>query len=1171
MSQCLRCSKPCDTTSVFCEACRTQIRDQLQQEEQLGMVVSSSDHGDPLYVSDEGNPEATAQRIPVEERVNGPYPFFALPRMPEPIGAGTSANVLEQAIQKLNLAAQRIAEGDQGGRRMRRAARLTPLRDISSEIQRESTPLHSVSRSQVPGSEPTEQAGPVGLVGPVRQAKQDEQVEDLGQRLPDLWPWLHDSESEESEGGRAIWENQTDPLLSRHFPSSAEAALIEAEDIERAIASGMVPPSSLPKPHRARRPRSKRIRVIFISLALLALLALLTDGALLFVTVTHPKHTTVDVPSGFPTLTLSSSVATIGENVPIQIRHFSASTQVYLTHDIQEAVQTTSGSAMLKVDATGAADTSLIIDSSWGAGFHTVEAEDRVTHYTASATLHINGSGPTRPSHLLVDSNALDMGAATQGTNTIRSLILHNSGNGSISWSASSNQPWLILSPSGGTFSDHALITVGVERGSLKPNDYTGTITISSNVSASIAIQVRMTVRLLPVNVGPVLQVTPVALSFLAIDGGANPSSQILTINNPGNQPLSWSVANNTPPEAVYQSTFLSALGLSSRAGWLSTDQTSGVVAPGTSSTIQVFVQSQILLPGAYTNTLLFTGANGTFNSPQTVGISLTIQPRCSLRLSTGSLTFTAVAGQTNPSSQTLNLSAAGGCGNVANWQASSSVSWLNISPASGQLKGTTASVTTVGVNASSLPPAASPYSGMISFVTGQNTQTVAVQLTLQNPPPPSQPILGVTPLTLNFSATQGQTQQQTQSVTITNSGGGVLNWRTSITALTQNWISVSPTGGAVPAGQLEQMIVTIDSSQLTPATYSAQITLTGTNASGTPASGSPQIVTVNLTVSPPCVFSPPSSSALTFTAVQGASKPPAQQIAIMVSGNCGGPLSWQAKATGTIPSLALTPSNGSLQSGGLATNISVGPAITGLAPGTYSSIVSITATGVSGVAVLGSPQTFTVTLTVQQPCTLQVSATSLTFNALQGQPAPASQSLTISEVGTCARPVSWSVTGAAGSNTWLTLSPTSGADNGSVLVGVNPTSLLAGSYSGTLTISAIGSGGTAVQGSPIVVAISLAVTLPNFSVSGQVLACSDSTCATPVPLAGATVTLLNGTTTVAAVTADSSGKFSFATVPLGTSYTLSVTGTDGTGKTYTGTLTLSVTAPLTNVVVQAF
>src|SRR5258708_38967725 len=325
------------------------------------------------------------------------------------------------------------------------------------------------------------------------------------------WAWLQGGGVEDDEND--IWSNSTDPLMARHFPNSAEVARIEEEDVKRAIADGMVT-VPLMKRHVAAPHRNKRnIRTAITVFIILALVFLIVDSVLILAVFTHP-HRTSPAFNGPPSLILSANVATVGQTLTLHVRHFSSNSRVLLTHDIQENVQIIKGSALVHVGSDGSADVSMLVDTSWGPGFHTIEAEDVATRYTASATLQIAGAGPSRPSHLLIDTTTLDLGADIQGANTLQTLILHNSGGGSISWSASSNQSWLLLSPTEGVFSTSQTITVAVERANLKPGDYKATIPFSSNVSTLEWVLVSMTLRPLPPTVGPLFQLTPPALSF---------------------------------------------------------------------------------------------------------------------------------------------------------------------------------------------------------------------------------------------------------------------------------------------------------------------------------------------------------------------------------------------------------------------------------------------------------------------------------------------------------------------------------------------------------------------------------------------------------------------------------------------------------------------------------
>src|SRR5260221_662196 len=395
------------------------------------------------------------------------------------------------------------------------------------------------------------------------------------------------------------------------------------------------------------------------------------------------------------------------------------------------------------------------------------------------------------------------------------------------------------------------------------------------------------------------------------------------------------------------------------------------------------------------------------------------------------------------------------------------------------------------------------------------STQTVGVKLGVQVPPQSStEPVMGASPLSLNFSNTQGLPNPTGQVVTITNTGGSPLKWSTSSPLLTSGWWSAAPTGGTIAPGQTGKATITVTTSKLTPGTYTDQVTLIGLDTSGNVAPGSPQTITVNLVMQPPCTLLPPSSSALSFNAVQGAANPPPQTITFMGIGNCAWPVTWSTSVSSAASWLTISKTN-SIMGTGQSGSIVVAVTTAGLSAGTYQRTVSISATDASGAAVQGSPQPFTVTLTILPPCTLSSQA-SLAFTVAQGQTATA-QTVAVSETGTCARPVSWTATGDAASSSWLVLAAASGTDAGTLSVNATAASVIPGTYTGHITIAATDSTGAAVVGSPQTIAVTLTVT--GFTVSGSVVVCSGPTCTTSQPLPGATVTLMSGSTTVATAT----------------------------------------------------
>lgn len=100
-------------------------------------------------------------------------------------------------------------------------------------------------------------------------------------------------------------------------------------------------------------------------------------------------------------------------------------------------------------------------------------------------------------------------------------------------------------------------------------------------------------------------------------------------------------------------------------------------------------------------------------------------------------------------------------------------------------------------------------------------------------------PTIGVSPSSLSFTATAGGANPANQSVSITNTGGGTLNWSASSNA---SWLSVSPASGTAPSTST----ASVNISGLAAGTYNGAITITATGATNSPIS-----VPVTLTVNP--------------------------------------------------------------------------------------------------------------------------------------------------------------------------------------------------------------------------------------------------------------------------------------------------------------------------------
>src|SRR6185312_15334240 len=234
-----------------------------------------------------------------------------------------------------------------------------------------------------------------------------------------------------------------------------------------------------------------------------------------------------------------------------------------------------------------------------------------------------------------------------------------------------------------------------------------------------------------------------------------NPAGQTVTIQNKGIHTLKWSAAvtagNGTP--------------------WLSISPAHGSLAPNASQAVAVNVQSQGLAPGTYQRTITFKGG-----ANLQVTVTLTIVPPGNLSVSSSSLTFSAVAGQ-SAASQGLVVQNSGG--QPLNWTAVASTAnggnWLSVTPPGGYLVAHFA--TNIAVNASAAALSAGTYSGTLSFnYRGGPSIQVSVSFTVSPVPVPG---LNVQPSALNFSTIMG-TNPPPQNFLVTDTGTAPLDWAIS-------------------------------------------------------------------------------------------------------------------------------------------------------------------------------------------------------------------------------------------------------------------------------------------------------------------------------------------------------------------------------------------------------
>ncbi len=321
--------------------------------------------------------------------------------------------------------------------------------------------------------------------------------------------------------------------------------------------------------------------------------------------------------------------------------------------------------------------------------------------------------------------------------------------------------------------------------------------TLQINVTGVVNKGILNAIQVVPASgqpAAPSLSMSGTGLTFTGTAGGSNPAAQTVNLGNNGGGTLSWTASSNQ--------------------SWLTVSPASGT-APGTLS-----MQPNLngLAAGTYSATVTVS-APGASNGSQTITVGLTVgapAPSPALSVSTAALSFSGTAGSGNPASQTAAVSNSGG--GTLSWTASSNQSWLSVSPASGTNSGTL----TIGASLSGLT--AGNYSGAITITGAGASKTIAVSLAVAAAPSPA---LSVSTTALSFSGTAGSSNPASQTVAVSNGGGGTLSWTASSN---QSWLSVSPASGT-NSGTLT---IGASLSGLAAGNYSGAITVTGAGASKT-------------------------------------------------------------------------------------------------------------------------------------------------------------------------------------------------------------------------------------------------------------------------------------------------------------------------------------------------
>ena len=280
-------------------------------------------------------------------------------------------------------------------------------------------------------------------------------------------------------------------------------------------------------------------------------------------------------------------------------------------------------------------------------------------------------------------------------------------------------------------------------------------------------------------------------------------------------------------------------------------------------------------------------------------------------------------------------------------------------------------------------------------------------------------------PAALTFAVQSGSTfSTPPQSLVVSGTPGSSFTL-SPLTTTGGTWLNVDTTATIIGITGYTTVSVSINSAGLAAGLYTGSIAVGSSNGA--------QTVPVNLTItgSPVLGYSFAAQQPVTFypgnTGI-------IQTIYLVSSDNSHVPFSVTPSApwivatpgTATTPaSIAITISNQGLASGLNAGSVTIAGSF-GNNPMQVPILINAASSGIT------------------------VTPTSLAFTGAAGGVAPPSQTLTLAS--TVATAFTTSTTAS-----WLTVSPTSGTAPGTLTVGINPASLAAGTYNGTVTISSGG------------------------------------------------------------------------------------------------------------------
>jgi hypothetical protein len=442
------------------------------------------------------------------------------------------------------------------------------------------------------------------------------------------------------------------------------------------------------------------------------------------------------------------------------------------------------------------------------------------------------------------------------------------------------------------------------------------------------------------------------SMTFTGVSGQAITNQSLNLLSNASCQgTVNWSATSSAP--------------------WLLPSPVSGSIAGATGATMTVGVKTDGLEPGSYAATITVAAAHST----QTVAVMLIVQssPKPGvpvLNVNTASLSFSTEVGEnTSTLEQALGISNTGQ--SKLYWQASvaDNTSWLHLSAVTGTLAPGQIGHLLVDVTPGTLTPGTYETQVILRGIDGDgqsaggSPQLINVTLSVNAPCT----VILSPASTLSFSATQGGADPSPQQVILSVSGSCAwpVSWQVRSSALA--WLALpAPASGTFTASGQSVPLTIVPSAQNQQAgTYHGMVSIAATDSNGLAVQGSPLSINVVLNIQKSCTMqvSTNGNGPVSLSVDQGVASA-VQNIPLAFIGHCAWPVTWTAYTT-TVSGgnwLKLISHTGS--DSGMGSMLSLQVDATSLLPGTYSALITFTASDASS-ATLNALPTIAVSATI--------------------------------------------------------------------------------------------------------------------------------------------------------------------------------------------------------------